>query len=87
LPFEKREIVLILGILFLMIGMMPFIAPIYAVTIAIVIYFGVRVFVGRRKKQIRESIGEGVCLVCGQKIIKNKCPNCDNSDNSQLQEK
>ena len=80
MSFEKREIILIVGILFLMIGMMPFIAPIYAVTIAIVIYFGVRVFVGRRKKQIQKSIGEGVCAVCGQRIIKSKCPNCDKTN-------
>ena len=61
-----------------MIGMIPFIAPIYAVIIAVVIYFGVRVFVGRRKRQIQKSIGEGVCAICGQKIIENKCPQCDN---------
>jgi hypothetical protein len=83
MAFEKRDIILILGILFLMIGMMPFIAPIYAVTIAIVIYFGVRVFIGRRKKQIQESVGGGVCAVCGQRIIKNKCPNCDMPEESR----
>lgn len=82
MQFEKREIILIVGILFLMIGMMalPNIQPIYAVTIAIVIYFGVRVFVGRRKKQIQKSVGEGACAVCGQRIIKNKCPNCDKTN-------
>ncbi|MGI0010624.1 MAG: hypothetical protein ACREAE_04410 [Nitrosopumilaceae archaeon] len=80
MAFEKREIILIIGILFLMIGMMPFIAPIYAVIIAIAIYFGVRVFVGRRKRQIQKSVGEGVCAVCGQRIIKNKCPNCDKTN-------
>ena len=63
-----------------MIGMIPFIAPIYAVIIAIAIYFGVRVFVGRRKRQIQKSVGEGVCAVCGQRIIKNKCPNCDKTN-------
>ena len=80
MAFEKREIILIVGILFLMIGMMSFIAPIYAVIIAIVIYFGVRVLVGRRKKQIQKSVGEGICAVCGQRIIKNKCPNCDKTN-------
>jgi phosphate/sulfate permease len=80
LAFEKREILLIVGILFLMIGMMPFIAPIYAVIIAVAIYFGVRVFVGRRKRQIQKSVGEGICAVCGQIIIKNKCPNCDKTN-------
>ncbi len=75
--FEKREIVLIIGILFLMIGMLPFIAPVYAIIISVVIYFGVRVFVGRRKKQIQKAMGEGMCAVCGQKIVNNKCPQCD----------
>lgn len=75
--FEKREIVLIVGILFLMIGMLPFMAPWEAIVIAIAIYFGVRVFVGRRKKQIRKAMGEGMCAVCGQRIVNNKCPQCD----------
>ena len=60
--------------------MMSFMAPIYAVIIAIAIYFGVRVLVGRRKRQIQKSVGEGVCAVCGQRIIKNKCPNCDKTN-------
>jgi len=77
LGFEKREIVLIIGILFLMIGMLPFIAPVYAVVISVAIYFGVRVFVGRRKKQIQKAMGEGMCAVCGQRIVNNKCQHCD----------
>jgi hypothetical protein len=77
LGFEKREIVLIVGVLFLMIGMMPFIAPVYAVLIAIGVYFGMRVFVGRRKKQMQKALGEGICVVCGAKVANNKCPNCD----------
>ncbi len=60
-----------------MIGMIPFIAPIYAAGIAIAIYFGVRVFVGRKRRQIQKSVGEGICAVCGEKILKNKCPKCD----------
>ena len=60
-----------------MIGMMSFIAPIYAVIIAITIYFGVRVLVGRRKRQIQKSVGEGVCAICGEKIVESKCPICD----------
>ena len=60
-----------------MIGMLPFIAPIYAVVIAVAIYFGMRVFVGRKKRQMQKAVGEGVCAVCGEKIVNNKCPNCD----------
>jgi hypothetical protein len=41
------------------------------------IYFGIKVFVGRRKKLIAKKIGEGLCVVCGEKIIDKKCPKCD----------
>jgi phosphate/sulfate permease len=60
-----------------MIGMMAFLAPIFAVAIAVSTYFGIRTFVKWRKKQIRKAIGEGVCAVCGSTIVENKCPNCD----------
>jgi phosphate/sulfate permease len=60
-----------------MIGMMAVLAPIYALVIAILIYFGIKVFVGRRKKQIQKEVGEGICATCGAKIIENKCPKCD----------
>jgi phosphate/sulfate permease len=83
LKFEKREILLIVGIIFLMIGMMAILAPIYALIIAFLIYFAMKVFVGRRKKQIQKDMGEGICAICGAKIIENKCPKCD----SEKQEK
>ena len=60
-----------------MIGLLPFMAPVYAIIIAIVAYFGTRVFVGRQKKQIQKAIGEGICAICGARIIQNKCPICD----------
>jgi len=62
-----------------MIGLLPFMAPAYAVVIAIAIYFGLKVFVGRRKKMIEASVGNGLCVDCGEKIINNKCPVCDKS--------
>ena len=68
---------LILGVLFLMIGLLPFLAPVYSVIIAIVAYFGIKVFVGRRKKLIQKDIGEGICAVCGARITNKLCPNCD----------
>ena len=57
--------------------MMAFLAPVYALVIAILIYFGMKVFVGRRKKQIEREVGVGICAICGAKIQENKCPNCD----------
>lgn len=77
MSFEKREIILIAGILLFMIGLIPFMQPIYAVIISIMIYFGIKVFVGRRKKLIAKKIGEGICVICGEKIIDKKCPKCD----------
>jgi len=60
-----------------MVGLIPFIPIIYAVIIAISIYAGIKIFVGRRKKMLDKKIGEGFCLECGEKIMGKKCPNCD----------
>jgi len=68
---------LIAGVLLFMVGLIPFIPIIYAVIIAISIYAGIKIFVGRRKKILDKKIGEGFCLECGEKIMGKKCPNCD----------
>lgn len=68
---------MIAGVLLFMVGLIPFIPIIYAVIIAISIYAGIKIFVGRRKKMLDSKIGEGLCLECGEKIIGKKCPNCD----------
>ena len=78
--FEKRDIILIAGILLFMVGLIPFMPPIYAMTIAIAIFFGIKVLVGRRKKAFQSKVGEGFCAVCGEKIIDKKCPNCDRAE-------
>ncbi|EPA06194.1 hypothetical protein [Candidatus Nitrosarchaeum limnium] len=75
--FEKRDIILIVGLLLFMIGLIPFMAPIYAVLIAIAMYFGIKFYVGIRKKSVEKELGEGICLECGSKIYDQKCPNCD----------
>ena len=79
LDFEKRDILLIAGVLLFMVGLIQFMQPIYAIIIAIAIYFGIKIFVGRRKKLMAKEMGEGYCVECGEKIIEKKCPNCDNS--------
>ncbi len=60
-----------------MVGLIPFIPIIYAVIIAISIYAGIKIFVGRRKKMLDKKIGEGFCLECGEKFKGKKCPICD----------
>ena len=78
MAFERRDVLLIAGILFFLIGLIGVgLQPIYSIIISITIYIGIKVIVGRRKKTIAKSVGEGLCVTCGEKIINNKCPNCD----------
>jgi len=78
LAFQRRDFLLIAGILFFLIGLMGVgLPPIYAIIISIVIYFGIRIIVGRRKKMIQKDVGEGICAICGSKIENKKCPICD----------
>ena len=77
---------MIVGVLFIMIGVMalPNMNLAYAVIIAILIYFAMKVFIGRRKKQIEKEVGVGICAVCGAKIQENKCPNCDSDKQEKI---
>jgi len=62
------------------IGLIPFIAGIYAAIIGILLYFGIKVYVRRKRRMIEEDVGEGICMECGFKIIDKKCPNCDSEN-------
>jgi len=70
---------LIVGLLLFMIGLIPFMGLAYAVIIVVIMYFGIKVYVGKRKQSIERDVGEGLCMECGSKILNKKCPNCDNS--------
>jgi hypothetical protein len=78
LALKRKDFLLIVGVLFFLIGLMGVGLPaIYAIIISITIYFGIRIFVGRRKKMIEKEVGEGICIKCGSKIENQKCPICD----------
>ena len=79
LKFERRDIMLIVGLLLFMIGLMPFMAPVYAAIIVILMYFGIKVYVGKRTQSIHKDVGEGICMECGARIFNKKCPNCDST--------
>jgi len=79
LKFERRDILLIVGLLLFMIGLIPFMGLAYAVIIVAIMYFGIKVYVGKKKQSIERDVGEGLCMECGSKIFNKKCPNCDNS--------
>ncbi len=78
MAFVRRDFLLIVGVLFTLIGLMGVgLPPIYAIIISLVIYFGIRILIGRRKKMIERDVGEGICAKCGSKINNRKCPICD----------
>ncbi|MDE1862522.1 MAG: hypothetical protein KGI33_06390 [Thaumarchaeota archaeon] len=60
-----------------MVGLLPFLAPVYSVIVAVAVFLGIKVVVKKRKKQLQKIVGAGVCAVCGSKIDNNKCPKCD----------
>jgi hypothetical protein len=77
MKFEKRDILLIIGLLLFMIGLIPFMGAAYAAIIVIIMYFGIKFYVGNKQKMIQRDIGEGICIECGSIISNKKCPVCD----------
>jgi len=78
LKFERRDILLIAGLILFMIGLIPFMSPAYAAIVVILMYFGIKIYVAKRKQSIEKDVGEGICMECGSKVLDKKCPNCDN---------
>lgn len=78
MKFERRDILLIAGLILFMIGLIPFMSPAYAAIVVILMYFGIKIYVAKRKQSIEKDVGEGICMECGSKVLDKKCPNCDN---------
>ena len=49
----------------------------YAAIIVVIMYFGIKIYVGKRKQSILQDVGDGICMECGAKVLDKKCPNCD----------
>ncbi len=75
--FEKRDIILIVGITLVVLGITQYIRIEISALIGILLFFGIKVYVSRKRRMIENDVGEGVCMECGFKIIDKKCPNCD----------
>lgn len=78
--FERRDAVLIAGLVLFMIGLIPFMSPFYAVIIVALMYFGIKLYVGKRQQSIARDVGEGICIDCGAVVSNKKCPNCDSEE-------
>ena len=61
----------------MVLGITQYVPIQYSSLIGILLYFGIKFYVGRRKQMIANDVGEGICMECGFKIIDKKCPNCD----------
>jgi len=68
---------LIVGIFLVVLGITQYIPLHYSILIGILLYFGIKFYVTRKKQMIENDVGEGLCMECGFKIIDKKCPNCD----------
>ena len=79
MKFQRRDILLIAGLVLFMIGLIPFMSPAYAAIIVIIMYFGIKVYVGKRTQSIQRDVGEGICMECGSSVTDKKCPVCDST--------
>ncbi|MDE0090057.1 MAG: hypothetical protein OXP12_01705 [Thaumarchaeota archaeon] len=84
MEFGRRDVLLVAGLVLFMIGLIPFMAPVYAAVVVIAMYFGIKVFVARRNQAIHSELGpEGICMECGGRISGGRCPDCDGSGAGQ----
>ena len=79
MKFERRDIVLIVGIFLVVLGITQYVPFEYSALIGILLYFAIKFYVEARRQSIKKAIPEGICMECGSKIIDKKCPKCDYS--------
>ena len=79
MKFVRRDIILVVGVFLFMLGLIQIMHPIYAAIVAIVLYFGIKIYVGKSKRYLLEKT-HGKCLVCGDTLISDKCTKCDKSN-------
>ena len=78
--FERRDVILIVGLILVMLALIQYLGPAYSAIIVIGLYFGIKIYVGKKRQLIQRDVGEGICMECGSKIINKKCTNCDSGE-------
>ena len=63
-----------------MLALIQYLGPAYSAIIVIALYFGIKIYVGKKRQLIQRDVGEGICMECGSKIINKKCTNCDSEE-------
>ncbi|QLH03148.1 hypothetical protein C5F47_06085 [Nitrosopumilus cobalaminigenes] len=77
MKFERRDIVLIVGIFLVVLGITQYVPFHYSALIGVLLFFGVKLYVEKRRQSITNALPEGICVECGSKITDKKCPKCD----------
>ena len=77
MKFERRDLILIAGLILVMLGLIQYLGSAFSAIIVIGLYFGIKVYVGKKRQLIEQDVGEGLCMECGSKIIDKRCLNCD----------
>ena len=80
MKFERRDLILIAGLILVMLALIQYLGPVYSAIIVIGLYFGVKIYVGKKRQLIEQDVGEGICMECGSKIVNKLCSNCDASE-------
>ncbi|MFB5621095.1 MAG: hypothetical protein ACE5RC_08210 [Nitrosopumilus sp.] len=76
MKFERRDIILIVGIFLVVLGITQYVPFHYSALIGISIYFLIKLYVEKRRQSISNAVGDGICMECGSRIIHKKCPKC-----------
>ncbi|MFB5635486.1 MAG: hypothetical protein ACE5RB_02535 [Nitrosopumilus sp.] len=79
MKFERRDIILIVGIFLVVLGITQYVPFHYSALIGVLVYFLIKLYVEKRRQSISNAVGDGICMECGSRIVDKKCPKCDYS--------
>ena len=50
-----------------MLALIQYLGPAYSAIIVICLYFGIKIYVCKKRQLIQRDVGEGICMECGSK--------------------
>ena len=80
---NRREVILIVGMLFITISLVAYLGFLYGIIASLLIYFGVKFYVGLQKKKLAELAEKTltyVCNVCENKFMGKECNKCGSTN-------
>jgi hypothetical protein len=80
---NRREIILIVGMILITISLVAYLGFLYGVIASLLIYFGVKFYVGWQRKRLQgmaEKTLTYVCYMCENKFTGKECPRCGSTN-------